>query len=211
MAQRGRRKTRPSGDEREEAILLGAERLMQERSFASLSIEDLASSAGLSRSAFYFYFSSKDDVLLALLDRVISEADERVALLPRDFEPDPVAAWRRVIGTYVEVFAAHRAVAVATLTARLHNAQIDELWTSSMIAWVGYTSEAIVGERARGVAPQGADARNLAIALNLMNERVLSSVFVGENPLIPQSDVPDVLTSIWLQSIYGSRPLELRP
>lgn len=211
MAHRGRRNKRPSGDEREEAILLGAERLMQERSFASLSIEDLAASAGLSRSAFYFYFSSKDDVLLALLDRVISEADQRVALLPRDFEPDPAAAWRRVIGTYVEVFASHRAVAVATLSVRLHNDQVDQLWTSSMIAWVGYTSEAIAGERLRGVAPQGVDARNLAIALNLMNERVLSSVFVGENPLIAQSDVPDVLTSIWLQSIYGTRPLELRP
>lgn len=184
---------------------------MQQRSFASLSIEDLAASAGLSRSAFYFYFSSKDDVLLALLDRVISEADERVGMLPRDFEPDPAAAWRRVIGTYVEVFASHRGVAVATLGARLHNAQVDELWTSSMIAWVGYTSEAIVGERVRGVAPPGVDARNLAIALNLMNERVLSSVFVGENPLIPQSDVPDVLTSIWLQSIYGGRSIERKP
>ena len=137
---------------------------MQERPFASLSIEDLAATAGLPRPAFYFYFSSKDDVLLALLDRVITEADARFASLPSDFTPDPAAAWRRVIGTYVEVFTSHRAVAVATLGARLHNPQIDELWTSSMSAWVGFTSEAIEGERMRGAAPPGVDARDIAIA-----------------------------------------------
>lgn len=183
---------------------------MQERPFASLSIEDLAATAGLSRPAFYFYFSSKDDVLLALLDRVITEADARFASLPSDFTPDPAAAWRRVIGTYVEVFTSHRAVAVATLGARLHNPQIDELWTSSLSAWVGFTSEAIAGERVRGAAPPGVDARDIAIALNLMNERVLSSIFVGENPIIALSDVPDVLTRIWLLSIYGSGPSELK-
>lgn len=185
--------------------------MMQERPFALLSVEDLASSAGLSRSAFYFYFSLKDDVLLALLHRVLNEAEERVAMLPRAFEPDPEAAWRRVIDAYVEVFASHRAVAVATLTARLHNAQIDELWSSSMTAWVRYTTEAIACERLRGVAAPGLDARNLAIALNLMNERVISSVFVGEDPFIPESDVAGVLTSLWLQTIYGRMPLDLKP
>ena len=180
---------------------------MQERPFASLSIEDLAASAGLSRPAFYFYFYSKDDVLLALLDRVISEADSRVALLPRDFTPDPAAAWRRVISTYVDVFTSHRAVAVATLGARLHNPQVDELWTSSMSAWVGFTSEAITGERARGVAPQGVDARDIAIALNLMNERVLLSALTDEDPRIHAADALDALTRIWVLGIYGSTDL----
>jgi TetR/AcrR family transcriptional regulator, ethionamide resistance regulator len=205
MAQRGRRSARPSGDAREEAILLGAERLMLDRSFASLSIEELASSAGLSRSAFYFYFSSKDDVLLALLDRVIREADERVAVLPSDFTSDPAGAWRRTIGTFVEVFSSHRSVAVATLEARFHNSQVDELWSTSMTAWVGYASEAIAAERERGAAaPEGLDPKDLATALNLMNERVLSAALMGETPRISQSDVLDALTQIWLLSIYGS-------
>ena len=44
---------------------------------AEISVDDLAKGAGISRPTFYFYFPSKDAVLLTLLDRVITEADER--------------------------------------------------------------------------------------------------------------------------------------
>ena len=65
-APRGRRSTRPSGDDREQAILATAERLLEERAFADISVDDLAKGAGLSRPTFYFYFKSKEAVLLSL-------------------------------------------------------------------------------------------------------------------------------------------------
>src|ERR687893_1824515 len=71
---RGRRTPRPSGDERQMAILATAERLLEDRTLSEISIDDLARGAGISRPTFYFYFSSKDAVLLALLDRVVEEA-----------------------------------------------------------------------------------------------------------------------------------------
>ena len=52
-----------------------AERLLEERSLAEISVDDLAKGAGISRPTFYFYFPSKDAVLMTLLDRVIAEAD----------------------------------------------------------------------------------------------------------------------------------------
>src|ERR1700740_3268269 len=72
---RGRRSARPSGDDRELAILTTAERLLQQRPLADISVDDLAKGAGLSRPTFYFYFPSKDAVLLTLFERVIVEAD----------------------------------------------------------------------------------------------------------------------------------------
>ena len=74
-AARGRRAARPSGDDRELAILATAERLLEEQQFAEISVDDLAKGAGISRPTFYFYFPSKDAVLLTLLERVIAEAD----------------------------------------------------------------------------------------------------------------------------------------
>src|SRR4051812_4897624 len=74
-APRGRRAARPSGDDRELAILTTAERLLAERPLATISVDDLARGAGISRPTFYFYFASKDAVLLTLLDRVVAEAD----------------------------------------------------------------------------------------------------------------------------------------
>ncbi|GAA4675147.1 TetR/AcrR family transcriptional regulator [Frondihabitans cladoniiphilus] len=203
MAQRGRRTTRISGDERQEAILVTAETLLGEKSFDDISIDDLARGAGISRPTFYFYFGSKDDVLLALLDRVIGEVERRVGALPRDFEAAPASTWRQSIGAFVEVFAAHRAVSAAAIAGRARNPEVHALWSRSMESWVAYTTEVVVAERARGAAPGGLDARELAVALNLMNERVLTAVFSGESPSLPETDTLDVLAGIWIRSIYG--------
>ena len=46
---RGRRATRPSGDDREAAILRTLEDMLEQRPFAEISVDDLAKGAGLSR------------------------------------------------------------------------------------------------------------------------------------------------------------------
>src|SRR6266508_2314099 len=71
---RGRRVRRTRGDERERAILETAEQLLEERSLHEVSVDDLARGAGISRPTFYFYFPSKEAVLLTLLDRMVGEA-----------------------------------------------------------------------------------------------------------------------------------------
>ncbi|MEQ4517797.1 TetR/AcrR family transcriptional regulator [Pseudarthrobacter sp. B907] len=204
MVQRGRRSTRVSGDERQDAILLTAEGLLCERAFDEISIEDLARGAGISRPTFYFYFSSKDEVLLALLDRVITEVEHRVGALPRDFATDPAGAWTRSIGMFVEVFVAHRGVATAAIGARARNEAVRALWSKSMQSWADFSSDVIQSEQDRGAAPQGVDARDLAVSLNLMNERVITAVLNQESPAIPESSALDVLSTIWIRSIYGS-------
>ncbi|MCX6500501.1 MAG: TetR/AcrR family transcriptional regulator [Arthrobacter sp.] len=204
MAQRGRRTARVSGDERQDAILITAEALIGERAFDDISIEELATGAGISRPTFYFYFSSKDDVLLALLDRVITEVEHRVGDLPRDFASDPVGAWTRSIGMFVEVFVAHRGVATAAIAARARNDEVRALWSKSMQSWVDFSSDVIRSEQARGAAPEGIDAHDLAVSLNLMNERVITAVLNQESPAIAESGALDVLSTIWIRSIYGS-------
>jgi AcrR family transcriptional regulator len=205
MVQRGRRTTRVSGDERQEAILVAAESLLTAKPLDEISIEELATGAGISRPTFYFYFSSKDDVLLALLDRVIGEVERRVGALPRDFAAAPADAWRESIGVFVEVFSAHRAVSAAAVAARLRNPEVHALWSKAMASWVDYSTEVIVAERARGAAPTGPlhlDARELAIALNLMNERALTAAFNGDSPAIDPGGILDVLAAVWLRAIY---------
>ncbi len=204
MVQRGRRSARVSGDDRQDAILATAEALLGERAFDEISIEELAGGAGISRPTFYFYFRSKDAVLLALLDRVISEVEHRVGGLPRDFESDPVEAWTRSIGVFVDVFVAHRGVATAAIAARARNAEVRALWSKSMQSWADFSTGVIRSEQARGAAPEGTNAHDLAVSLNLMNERVITAVLNNETPAIAEDNALDVLSTIWIRSIYGS-------
>jgi hypothetical protein len=48
-------------------------------------------------------------------------------------------------------------------------------------------------------------ARDLAVALNWMNERVLHTTFAGETPTIAEDGVVEVLLEIWLGAIYGAK------
>lgn len=202
---RGRRGSRPSGDDREQAILATAERLLGERAFADISIDDLARGAGISRPTFYFYFPSKDAVLLTLLDRVVAEADA-AAFGSLGAAPagacDPADRWRNAIEAFYVSFRSHRAVAVASAQARAANSEVRELWAKVMENWVRRTEEAIDAERARGSAPDGLPSRELAVALNLMNERVMYASFAGEQPSLPEDQVVDTLLGVWLSGIY---------
>ncbi|GAB3139112.1 TetR/AcrR family transcriptional regulator [Marisediminicola antarctica] len=206
MARRERGSTRPSGDERHDAILVTAEALLTQRPLGDISIEDLARGAGISRPSFYSYFSSKEEVVIALLTRVIDEVDQALSTLPAEPASAVGDPWRSSISVFVEVFTKHEAVAATAMAARLHNPDIQALWASAMESWVDYSARAIAAERKRGTAPNGIPARDLAVALNLMNERVLSAAFAREQPAISQSLLVDVLVSVWTLSIYGTHP-----
>ncbi|WP_345713721.1 helix-turn-helix domain-containing protein, partial [Kineococcus glutinatus] len=121
---RGRRRPTTSGDEREGAILATAERLLASRPLSAVSVDDLARGAGISRPTFYFYFRSKEAVLLALLDRVVAEAEAQQRDLLTGTPADARAAWREALGAYQRSFRAHRAVTLACLEARAANPEV---------------------------------------------------------------------------------------
>lgn len=204
-AGRGRRSARPSGDDREAAILATAEQLLEERNFGDISVDDLARGAGLSRPTFYFYFPSKEAVLLALMDRVIAEADGKadIALGGRDdARIDPAGVWRSINALF-DTFGAHRAVTLAGATARGNVPELQSMWSTFMEKWIDYTTASIQTERDRGAAPVTIPARDLAISLNLMNERTMFAAFAGEPSAIPADRMVDTLAHIWVSSIYG--------
>lgn len=199
---RARRSTRPSGDDRELAILSTAERLLRDRPLADISVDDLAKGAGLSRPTFYFYFSSKDAVLFTLFERVIMEADSALETMIANPPADLKALWRIGINVFVETFGAHRAVSLAADAART-NKDVDELWSRFMQKWVDHTTTVIEAERARGAAPVTLPAHHLSAALNLLNEKVMLSSFADGRPSVPDEQLLDTLVHIWVSSVYG--------
>ncbi|MCO1594318.1 TetR/AcrR family transcriptional regulator [Micromonospora sp. RHAY321] len=199
---RGRRAARSTGDDRETAILGTAERLLEQRAFADISIDDLARGAGISRPTFYFYFPSKDAVLLTLLDRVTEEADAAAGDVLVRLAEDPRARWRELIHRFHETFGAHRALVLACAQVRGTNAEVRRLWAAVLERWVQAIEAAIEAERRRGAAPDGLPARDLAIALNSMNERVWYATFAGDGPAVAERDVVDVLLDLWMAGIY---------
>ena len=173
-ATRSRRTPKVSGDDRERAILAAFERLLEERSLHEVSIDDIARGAGISRPTFYFYFASKEAVLLSLFERLLAEgqrAPRRRARPPGrgPRRPRPRVADRLPRG----VPRAQGRHARRGRRAGDEQRAARRLGATSWRAGCGEVAGAIEAERARGAAPQGVPARELAISLLLMNERVL--------------------------------------
>jgi AcrR family transcriptional regulator len=200
---RARRSGRPSGDDRELAILETATRLLDERPLHEISVDDLAKGAGISRPSFYFYFPSKDAVLMTLIERVIVEADSALERQSDQAPSDRYDFWRAGINFFFEGFGAHKGVSRAGYEARATVSEAGELWSRFMQKWIDNTARIIEAERARGEAPVTLPAQGLATALNLMNERVLIAAFADERPAVPEGHVLDTLVHIWITTIYG--------
>lgn len=202
-ASRGRRSSHHSGDDREQAILATAERLLQQRPLADFSVDDLAKGAGISRPTFYFYFQSKNAVLLSLLDQMNTKADAALRALDAHLSGHPATVWRARIEAFFEVSGSHRAVAVAGAAAKATNPEARQLWSTLMERWIFYTTAAIKAERGRGTAPDTIPAEDLSVALNMLSERLMTATFTAEVPAIPEDRVIDTLLHIWLAGIYG--------
>jgi AcrR family transcriptional regulator len=202
-ALRGRRSMRPSGDDREQAILATAERLLEERPLAEISVDDLAKGAGLSRPTFYFYFKSKEAVLLTLLEPMIAHADAEFDGAVQRPPADPRRACRNVIKAFFTAFSSHRAVARAGTEALATSSELRAVWSGFMQKWIDQTAAMIAAERKRGAAPETIPAADLATSLNQMNERTMMAALSAETPAVDEDRVVDTLTHIWVTSIYG--------
>ncbi len=205
-AARGRRAARPSGDDRELAILETAERLLEERTLAEISVDDLAKGAGISRPTFYFYFPSKDAVLFALFEQVINEAD---AAFERHNESvpaatDPYDICRAGIHVFFDTFVRHRSVTRAAQEVRATHSEVRDLLCRFMTKWIDSTAALIELGRAEGMTSTTLPAHDLATALYLMNERALFASFTDEQPSIPPDRLVDTLAHIWVSSMYGT-------
>lgn len=201
-APRGRRAARLVRDDRERAILAAAERLLAQRPLADFSVDDLARGAGISRPTFYFYFPSKNAVLLSLLDQVNTRAHAALTALSGKLPGDPVTVWRARIEAFFEVSGSHPAVAVAGAAAKATNPEVRQAWSTLMDRWISSTTAAIKSERRRGAAPGIVPAEDLSVALNMLSERMMAATFTTEEPAIPEDRVIDTLAHIWLASIY---------
>ncbi|MCY1055037.1 TetR/AcrR family transcriptional regulator [Nannocystis sp. SCPEA4] len=71
-------------DAKRTAILDAAERLVATKGYEAMSLQDLLDALGMSKGAFYHYFESKPDVLLALVERRTAAVEANLLALVED-------------------------------------------------------------------------------------------------------------------------------
>jgi TetR/AcrR family transcriptional regulator, ethionamide resistance regulator len=200
---RSRRNPVRKGDVRERAILETAERLLAQRPLAEITIDDLTAGAGISRSSFYFYFASKDDVLITLVERVVTDLRTLTDALLERLHDDPRAQIEQGIAATVNAWSEHRALMNAAIDAWGTVDPLRRMWSAVLERFAETTATAIQAERDRGTAPPtNASPAELATVLHLLNERCLYMTFAGIPPSLSEQRITAVLTETWLRTIY---------
>ncbi len=193
------------GDERRTALLVALDELLHEvDSVESINVADLSRRAGVTRSAFYFYFENKAAAVGALMEVIYDEAAEAGVWLT-DVSRDPTERIGQSLSYLFAVTERHGHLYRAVLEARATNTAIRKMWEADRVSFEEIVADMIETERAVGRAPDGVDARMLASVLLDVNDRNMERRVVGP---CPDHDLHvTVVTSIWVRSIYGTQPL----
>lgn len=190
-------------DHTRSAILESLDHHLQESSFESINIADISRRAGVTRSAFYFYFENKAAAVAALMEQMYDEGFVATDILA---SRAGTAAWRirSMIESFVQTWDRHRYLFQAMLEARASSSAVREMWDSDRGSFVPAVAAVIEAERAAGRAPEGPDADVLATVLLEFNDRLLERLTLGGT--LTRGQLIDGAVTIWLRTIYGTTP-----
>jgi AcrR family transcriptional regulator len=114
----------PRGLARRERLLSAAAELVAQRGFHAVGIGEIGAAAGVTGSAIYRHFDSKQDILVALFDTVLDELLEGARAVVRD-TADPQRRIRALVERHV-AFALRDRSTIAVYDQESHNLPDDD-------------------------------------------------------------------------------------
>jgi AcrR family transcriptional regulator len=174
--------------------------MAQGLSFTELSVDRLATEAGISRATFYIYFEDKRQLLMELTRQVTAELAEAAALWFDVADQRDVDTARRSVRRIVAVYREHQAV----LTAMFELASYDPVVTEAHAALVHAVAAQANAALDRAVAAGAVGLPHsweTSCALAWMIERTCHQM-VRNSP--PENDeaIADALTEIVWRTWY---------
>lgn len=198
-----RRGARTKGDIREEQILAVTRDLLMTRPMGEVTIDEIASAAGISRTSFYFYFASKQAVLATLMEHTWDELSGTHDWFDAD-GPDPEGLARQ-LDAVAAIWRANGAI-LACSTHHAGYEPLREFIDRARRRFVDRLAAKIERDRRTGAAPAGPDAAELAsLIANMRDGRLAELTAPGNNdsPAATDSALAAVATAT-LRIIYGS-------
>ena len=200
------RRPEPATEKRraiEAEVLQATEALLGEgASYANLSIERIATRAGISRTAFYFYFADKRELLM----RLASDAAEQ---LYREADTwwsgsgDGRAQVAEALQKIAALYRAHGPLVCAIVEFSTCDREVGIYWRGLVGRFVSASAERVQAEQAAGRADPALDPAAVAFALVWMTERSFHQMLVQDDA-IPAGELVEALARVWSATVYGA-------
>ena len=184
----------------EAGVLSAASSLIDEGvCYVDLNVERIARRAGISRTAFYFYFHDKRELLVRLTGDV---SEELLAAAERWWNegggPEALeSSLRDIVTLYLE----HRTLLRAVVEASAADAELAVFWRELIGRFVEGTEKHIAAEQDTGRARTALPPRGTAFALCWMTERTIYEHLVQGLGTEPEPLVEPLL-AVWRATVY---------
>jgi TetR/AcrR family transcriptional regulator, ethionamide resistance regulator len=182
-------------------VLRATEELLADgRPFADLKIEQIATRAGISRTAFYFYFSDKRELLTRLTEGVTDLLYGESERWWSEGDPEQL---HEALGSMLALYRQHASLVRAVVEASTYDADVADFWRAVIGRFVEPTVARIEAEQAAGRVPAELSPRAVAFALCWMTERTCYQHHEHGKPF-DEKALHEALMAIWRGAVYGS-------
>ncbi len=151
-------------------LVLAAGETFVELGYASATVADILKLAGMSRRSFYEFFTSKEDVLLALLDEIVVEVRGEAMTLTRGVD-DPLEVAALIMIAYVRVAARFPMVGYQVMAA---GGEPRKRRRQQLIAFMALIEGQLNTAHERGLISRPADDVTLRLLIGGMDHLILS-------------------------------------
>ncbi len=186
------------------AILEATRVLLLDYSIDKLSVSRITRQAGVSRSTFYFYFENKEAAFVALYRDLADSAGTALHRL-HDIERSDGVLLREVLDRWLRIDDHSVAVMRSALHEWPRTPELRDVYQAGMAAQVASLESVIEKDRARGLAPQGPPAGELASTVLWTAERAIAGALAGQKYLSGLDSVIPCLVELVISTIYGRR------
>ena len=187
-----------------QSILDAALEFLWTHPFRELTVGELMSLAGTSRSAFYRYFEDLHDLMEVLL-RGMEEEILAVTSAWFQGEGDPIPLLEQSLENVVRMCYQRGPILRAVSDAAPMDERLEKAWTDFLKDFDDAATQRIEQHQAVGLI-KPFDARPVAMALNRMDAYLMIQHF-GRRPRGNQKSVRDAIVRVWVSTLYGDRAL----
>jgi len=202
---RSRRSRRDRTTSVEEAVLEATERLLEGASLQDIDVKHIIDEAGISRTTFYLYFSSKLDVISTLLDRVSQELWAEVGMWATNKQLAPAERIKAGIVAAAAVWDRHRAIYNGAAASWSTDPELSEAWRLVLDGWATVVARSIQHDIDAGHARPNGDLTTLVTALTWSSAHLFHIGSSGVNPALAGMEAAvDALQRMWEACFFSS-------
>ena len=176
--------------------------LVDRTPFKDISVDDIARAAGIKRSAFYVYFSDKQDLLVAAAadaaEALYSEADRWW-----HGEGPPERRLKEALRGMAELYEQHAGLLRVATEVSTYDDEVRVFWRGLGERFIEATETHLRSEQAAGRVPSALEPRATAESLVWMAERCCY-VYLARGERSAR-ELVDALSAIWTAALYPRR------